>query len=271
MNIQEYISSGIIESYVLGLSSPEENAEFEALSQQFPELVKARLDFEIALEKQLSSQPITPTAGLKEKVRNALRPEPHVNQTKIITMESTNNQRSGGGARLLAAASIILLLACAYFAYSFYTKNKDLEAKLASANPGGADQATLDAKMKHLQQLENEQQMMMDPNVAVVSLKGTEKAPRSSANIYWDTTSANVYLVVKNMPKLASDKQYQLWALIDSKPKDLGLFDVGDDGKIILKMSNTDKADAFAITVENRGNTGGPTLEQLQTMGKATL
>jgi anti-sigma-K factor RskA len=72
------------------------------------------------------------------------------------------------------------------------------------------------------------------------------------------------------MPKLASDKQYQLWALIDGKPTDLGLFDGGKD-KVILKMNNTQKADAFAITIENRGNTGGPNLQQLQSMGKAKL
>jgi hypothetical protein len=36
-------------------------------------------------------------------------------------------------------------------------------------------------------------------------------------------------------------------------------------------MKNTQKADAFAITIESRGNTGGPNLEQLQSMGKAKL
>ena len=72
------------------------------------------------------------------------------------------------------------------------------------------------------------------------------------------------------MPKLPSDKQYQLWALIASKPVDLGLFDL-PRSNAILKMKNTQKADAFAITIENRGNTGGPDLEQLQSMGKAKL
>jgi len=42
------------------------------------------------------------------------------------------------------------------------------------------------------------------------------------------------------MPKLPNDKQYQLWALIDGKPKDLGVFDVSDQ-KFILKMKNTRK------------------------------
>ena len=40
---------------------------------------------------------------------------------------------------------------------------------------------------------------------------------------------------------------------------------------VILKMKNTQNADAFAITIEARGNTGGPDLEQLQAMGKAKL
>jgi len=40
---------------------------------------------------------------------------------------------------------------------------------------------------------------------------------------------------------------------------------------VMLKMNNTQKADAFAITIENRGNTGGPNLEELQTMGKPKL
>ena len=108
---------------------------------------------------------------------------------------------------------------------------------------------------ERIEKLEEDTRIMKDPNMAVVNMVGTEKAPASSANVYWDSTSQNVYLVVKNMPKLASDKQYQLWALIDGQPKDLGLFDVQDENKLILKMNNTQKADAFAITIETRGKT----------------
>jgi hypothetical protein len=36
-------------------------------------------------------------------------------------------------------------------------------------------------------------------------------------------------------------------------------------------MNNAQKADAFAITIEKKGNTGPPTLEQLQSMGKTKL
>ena len=121
------------------------------------------------------------------------------------------------------------------------------------------------------------QQMMSNPNVAVVNLVGTTPA-KASADVYWDTTQSvkDVYLVIKNMPQIPNEKQYQLWSIINGPagelhPTSMGLFDVGKDGKVILKMSNTKKADAFAITIEPRGNSGGPDLQQLQSYGKTRL
>ena len=262
MDIKEYISSGIIESYVLGLASPEEMAEFEKLCREYPELLAARTNFEIALEKQMENQVIVPPAGIKEKVMNTIRQQSSINQTKIISMEKSGTPRQSNWLRFAAAASVILLLGSAYFAYTFYSENKKLK------NSAGNMQAQLDSARIILDRLALEQKIMSDPNVTVVSLVGTEK--KSSANVYWDSTSSDVYLVIKNMPKLPSDKQYQLWALINGKPADLGLFD-GDKEKVILKMKNTKNADAFAITIENRGNTGGPSLEQLQSIGKPDL
>jgi len=52
VNIQEYISSGIIESYVLGLASAEERNEFDKMCELYPELREARTNFELSIEKQ---------------------------------------------------------------------------------------------------------------------------------------------------------------------------------------------------------------------------
>jgi anti-sigma-K factor RskA len=169
-------------------------------------------------------------------------------------MES--GKSSSSGLRWLAAASVVLFLLTGYFAYTFYNKNRELQAKI-------------DRSDSLINKMTEGEKIMHDPNVMVVNMVGL-KGSSSSANVYWDSTSTDVYMVIKNMPKLPSDKQYQLWALIGSKPVDLGLFDL-PQSNIILKMKNTQQADAFAITIENRGNSGGPDLEQLQSMGKAKL
>ena len=56
-------------------------------------------------------------------------------------------------------------------------------------------------------------------------------------------------------------------SLINGKPKDLGVFDVSDE-KFIIKMNNTQKADAFAITIEQKGGSQSPTLEKMESLGK---
>ena len=121
MNIQEYISSGIVESYVLGLATAEERTEFEKLCAQYPELVEARKKFEEAIERQAMENAPAPPEFLKEKIWT------HIQQssTKIITMEPTTRRSSGLG--WVAAASIILFLAAGYFAYKFYNESKDLK------------------------------------------------------------------------------------------------------------------------------------------------
>lgn len=264
MNIKEYISSGIVESYVLGLASEEERMEFEKLCSEYPELVAARNSFELSLEKQAFENAMEPPAFIKQQFTEYISNNSPATQPRIVQMEPSAMNRKQVGFNWLAAASVLLVIVSGYFAYTLYNENKTLKSELLSAKEA---QAKLDDRVK---KLEDDKKPMEDPNTMVVNLTGTTPA-KASASIYWDSTSTNVFLLVKNMPQLPSDKQYQLWALIDGKPKDLGLFDVQGDNKIMLKMNNTQKADAFAITIEKRGNTGGPNLEQLQSMGKTNL
>ena len=173
--------------------------------------------------------------------------------------------RGSGGLRFVAAASVILLIGLAWFSYQSYNK-QDADLK-ELRNTNTALKEKLGSTDSILNRIVEEQKIVKDPNVTVVNMVGTQTAPKSSANIYWDSTSSNVFLVVKNMPKLPSDQQYQLWALIDNKPKDLGVFDATDD-KVILKMKNTQKAQAFAITIEQKGGSPSPTLKKMQSLGK---
>jgi anti-sigma-K factor RskA len=274
VNVQEYISSGIIESYVMGLATESERAEFEQKCAQYPELAAARREFEERLEKFALENAVAPPERVKvrflEAIGNTASREnlSSINQPKIIPMENEKMPaRQGGVSRFLAAASVILLIGLAWFAYQFYSL-KSANSDLTSTN--NSLKARLNSTDSVLNQILVETQVVTDPNVTVVNMVGTQSAPKSSANIYWDSTSSNVFLVVKNMPKLPSDQQYQLWALIDGKPNDLGVFDATKD-KVILKMKNTKKAQAFAITIEHTGGSPSPTLQKMQSLGKTTV
>ncbi|MHA4808020.1 anti-sigma factor [Flavitalea flava] len=272
MNEQDYISDGSNELYVFGMADESEKAIQEQLSNQDPKILADRLELEQKLEKFARENGENPPAMVKDRIFEMIdglgnqlsRQTLPSNPSKTITMQNENvPRRSSGLLQFLAAASVILLVIVGYFNYRSNKQNEELK------NANVALSEKLNTTDSILKQIVAEQKIVKDPNVTVVNMVGTQVAPKSSANIYWDSTSSNVFLVVKNMPKLPSDQQYQLWALIDGKPKDLGVFDANMD-KVILQMKNTQKAQAFAITIEQKGGSPSPTLQKMQSLGKTT-
>lgn len=58
MNIIEYISSGILETYVLSMSSEEETLEVERMRDAYPEIEKEIDEISIALENYASENKV---------------------------------------------------------------------------------------------------------------------------------------------------------------------------------------------------------------------
>ncbi len=72
MDIREYIQSGIIEQYVLGLANAGEVAELEQLRNEYPELNEAILNFEKTFEEHLMANQVQPPANIKASLEKQL-------------------------------------------------------------------------------------------------------------------------------------------------------------------------------------------------------
>lgn len=252
MNIREYISSGIVESYVLGLASPEEQAEFESMCRQYPEVSQARNEFEQALESQSREHAITPPADIRQLVMDVISDR---TEAKVVNMPTARTQPKTGWLKYAVAACLVLLAGSLFWNISQFNRNKKLQASYNEIVK------EYDSTAIRLGELEDEIAMIsLNPNVKMAAMKGMEASPASFATVYWDTTSKDVYLVINNLPKPAGDLQYQLWALLDGKPIDVGMIDnesfIGEK-KLLLRMKNVNGAQAFAITLEKKG--GNPT------------
>jgi anti-sigma-K factor RskA len=248
-----------VESYVLGLATEAEQQEFEAMCRQYPEVAQARDAFERQLEQQWLQNAMPTPLNLKEKIHAAVR---NVPGTAIeIPEEKETPVRRLSGWKLMAAASVLLLIGALAWAITLQNKNSRLQAQNSEL------QNTVEATAGRLQQLEADAQRLQSPNVKMAAMQGTANAPGAFATVYWDTTSKDVYMLINNLPRPASNKQYQLWALLDGKPVDLGVFDVRQE-RLLVKMKNVQAAQAFAITLEPKGGSTAPTLDSLYVMGK---
>ncbi len=245
MNVKEYIRSGVIESYVLGIATEAERYEFEQMCAAYPEVAEARDQFERSLEAELMRDAVPPPAFIKEKVM--LQVKPAVAESGYTGEVGETPIRRMNPWKWVAAASLILLAGAGYWAYTTNEKYNNLVARQASM------ERQLQESTAQLQTLQQDAEKLRQPMVPV-ALKGTEVAPQAQATIFWDTTGTNdVYMVINNLPQTPSDKQYQLWALLDGKPIDLGVFDLDVQQKrLLVRMKNVQNAQAFAITLEQR-------------------
>ncbi len=78
MNIQEYIESGILESYMLGSASEEEIRELLYFKDKYPQIRSALYELETDMELIAQKMAVTPPPGMWEKI------EASINEVAII-------------------------------------------------------------------------------------------------------------------------------------------------------------------------------------------
>ncbi|GGD74628.1 hypothetical protein GCM10011514_43330 [Emticicia aquatilis] len=266
MNIQEYIASGVLESYVLGLASEKEVAEVEQMAIKYPEIKAELRAIEDALESYAFANAQTPPAHLQSKIWEQIETEIGVEgkQTKVLDFDSGkeidyDKQQAPKltgfyGSYLRVAASVALLgslLANIYFA----TQWKETKTNLSVAvNENIKLQKDLKSQEGVMQP--SEVSLIMDPQIKMSKLVGQKGAENSTVMLAWDTKTNKVYVVRGNLPTPPAGMQYQLWAIVDDKPVDAGVFDIKNNTQELKKVP---PAKAFAVTLEKQGGSPVPT------------
>jgi anti-sigma-K factor RskA len=271
VDIQEYISGGAIESYVLGVASADDVREVETLAAQHPEVKAAITAFGQALEIQAIANGVPPPHTLKQRVMDALAKEGMITSViesntaakepaKVISL--TAAPKGVKWLRGAIAASIILLLGSAILNFYFYSQykkySKDYADLLVANNAVTAKNEVLQASYN----------MLKDTSMMQVKMQASSPERGGAyATVLWDRKGSDVYLMVNSLPQHPSDKQYQLWAIVDGKPVDAGMLEMNDT-EGLLKMKNIKgNVQAFAITLEKKGGSPSPDMTQMYVVG----
>ncbi|WP_420583050.1 anti-sigma factor [Reichenbachiella sp.] len=260
MNIEEYISSGILELYALGELSDSERSAVEQMCMANEEVSVELANIESTMGALAQYLATAPRPALKDQIKSQLDlKKPAANEIQL-PVEKTEKPLS-----LAIAASITIAILTSGLAFYFYAQWQSAEDQLAvmiAQNQEVADNYQF--VNQRLKSLESEVEILGNPNFAKVAMNGTENSPESLATVFWDSQSQDVYLKIQNLKNLSQDQQYQLWAIVDGVPVDIGVFDNGSD---LLKMKSVASAAAFAVTIEPRGGSKDPSLETMQVVG----
>jgi anti-sigma-K factor RskA len=242
VNIQEIISSGLLEMYATGNTTPEENAQVQALVAQHPEVKAELAEVEKALEAYAFANAVQPKIQVQHKLFSQLNFD---QKEKVI---EKNNVFNFSTLKKLAAAAVILLIGSAILNVIFYSKFKEI-SDLAKQNNDQIEQLKNQTK-----EVDNEMKIVQSKYSLPLKMNGSELAPEADAKIYWLTNTGEIFIDPRNLPPTPAGKQYQLWAIVDGKAIDAGLIKSSDGRTFRLQQMKTfGKAQAFAITLEVEG------------------
>lgn len=272
MDIRAIIESGELELYVMDRLTAAETAQIDKLRIAHSELNEEIRNIEDALIAFATAQAIRPAANLKNKIAAQLNfadepaqtvtPNTTAPETKVIAMVPPTY-------RFMAAASVALIIGLGASTFYYYTKYNEANSNLLAMR---TDQNVLANQVKYQQEQSEAMQQQLaivsDPSNKAFVLAGLPIAPTAQAVVYWNKETGKAYINSTNLPALASNEQYQLWAIVDGKPVDMG---VVDKDSVFNIAKDVKGAVAFAITVEPLGGKASPTMEKMYVLGNVTI
>ena len=258
----------LAEGFVLGTLSPAESEAFAARlaaheAHAFAAFEEARR-LVLALPFALPQE--TPPPDLKQKILLAIsleeRQETMVQEKERPASIRALPQRTFRQSlmRSLAWAAVFLLFAVGY---GYWNQQKRIAMLLQEIE-------SLQLKLAFHAQIEK---AMQKPQRLVIALNAIKPEQQATATALVDREHGQGYFFTDKLARLDAEHDYQLWYIDKTgAPFDAGVFQVDAEGYGAIDIRNLpqDLAEisAFAVTIEPKGGSKAPTLDQMVLLGK---
>lgn len=289
MTAQDYISSGLLEAYVLGSLNLTEHEQVAGAMCRFPEVAREVSRLEADLLRAAEAIAVPPPPGLEEKIWAAIQasgPQVHSEKssafveperdviasqpaTKIIALDGERGSQKKFG--WLQAAALVLLFVSVAANMILLSGRKEQEQEMTAMRAQMQERQKEEQNMAvQLARYREEAELMSRPGVTPVPMLSTQSGQAMAATIYWEKERGEAYVSVQKLPPPPEGMQYQLWAIADGKPVDIGML----DNAIAAKggMQKVPKAvmagQAFAVSLERAGGSPTPTGDKIYLLGK---
>ena len=203
--------------------------------------------------KSEKKESITPSL-IKEEEKTSYNPPPIIQERPKSKSKSVT---------FLWIFSIILLITILILSYFYFNKTN----VLAEENSNFQNQIVkLRADLSRTKNFVNENKEFLEflnsPNIYFIPLKGMVNKSKESGRLMISFDTGMGFLQLKNMPRIDSDKIYQLWLVSKGGTFSLGTFTITPDISHV-KFSEIpyvleDEIKFFRISQENRDQTDKP-------------
>lgn len=242
--VKIFLDSDILEKYLLGDTSKEENLKAERYITMYPEVRETYNELQENLETFAKMYARKTPEGLKEIILHSARKE-QVASKKFF--------------RYAIAASVAIML-FAGSSYFFWNQNKNLQ----NENDFVTNQIKyLEENMKNqLEDVRNQFIVLNNPDTKKYALNGKKEAKELKAVAYINPVKKLSYINVSNVPNLPENKCFQMWAEVNGELVNLGVIKQFDDKGKLLALPYAENAIGY-ITIEPKGGNTSPTVQNI--------
>lgn len=257
MDIKAYISSGILELYVIGALSETERADVESMATQYVEVRQEIFQISNNLEQYARIHGLKVDAGVEANLFKNL-------PKKENTISERKESQTGNKTSIWKTFSIIFGLISIVLSITLFYKNKSFKEDLYNA---GKSLEVCDSLKTQEAEKARIYAQMYQQGTKIVNLTPTENFPEARLRLFYNVEKNSNILQWLEAPSLEPGMVYQLW-YFDSEgvPKPLETF---DSKKMIWEITYKKEATIYAFTIEPEGGSKTPTLANL--IGTASI
>ena len=195
MTPEEFLNTGLLEEYVLGLLTDAKADEVQAYIAKHPSIENTYIDMQNTVSNLAKSHGIIPPAQVKSKVMQSIG-----NSNKIIIPKENN------WLKYVASAIAIILGIIAY------STIKSLATELKMEKKAYAELSSDCEKNKEAYETSSRiYAFYKDPNTQSAILKGNEKAPDFELVSHYNKTEGQIALNISSATDLPNNKMLCLW------------------------------------------------------------
>lgn len=263
MDVREYISSGILELYTMGALSSKEMKEVEEMCESHSEVALELKQVQDSLNNFAKAHQRNPRPEVRADLMNRIAETG--GKAKVVQMRSPHELTY----KYLIAACIASLIISTFASVFFYQKWSEAEDRyVAMVNEKNVMAQNLNVVKYNYDKMNHDMSVMRDPAISIITLRSTDSTKYYMAHVMWNKYTRQTFIDVVDLPAPGDDKQYQLWALMAGQPVDAGVFDMSDEGGM-QKLKAVADAEMWAVTLEPKGGSNSPTMDQMVLMSKS--
>lgn len=256
--------------------SEQERREVECMVKIYPELQAELQAIFLALENEAFSHAVNPPEHIKANILKAIQKDNITERPPIYATSLDEAKLKTPSAKIISiqrswAAAAVILIACiatGIIAYTLKLKEHSDTATAMLNNERSANAAVMDSLNIKSDFYKNQLAMLQDSTMHRVVLKGMPGHANEMAVVMWSPTKKQVYISGAGLTAPPEGKQYQLWAIVNGVPKNLGIMPA-EQSVTFMQAGATESAQAFAITLEPLGGSEQPTVSAMIVMANA--